>query len=699
MGVSIIDAQRDIILGVIRSTTQGQWKVLVLDDASKKLLDNVLHPDDILNESITNIEKIEDRRPKNPDVDAIYLITPQTHIVDCVMADLDRRRYRKTNLIWTSLLPPHMKERLDKSSVAREQITIFRVLNIDFFPRESHLVTFRDPWSFPILFHPACNNLIRQHMEDLAQKIVGVCVALGEFPDIRYYRPRSPTHEASVLCSHLARFVQEELNLYANFHKDFPPPSNRPRATLYITDRSMDVFAPLLHEFTYQAMAHDLLPIREGDKITYKTVVNQGTPKQEEKDYEISEKDRIWVENRHLHMKDTIEKLMGDFQKFIDENPHFTKESDPSGMNGLNTIKDMLAGLPQFEEMKGAYSLHLGMAQECMDLFQRHKLPDMASVEQILATGLDEDYKKPKHVTDQVVRTLDDDAIVLPDRLRLIALYLIYKDGLLPADLVKLLLHAQLPPQHAEMLHNLSLLGIRTSRNLKDSRPPPIPLFPQKPPPTLVQEEYALSRFETSLQRLLDNHTTNTVDAAVFPYIKPPIDLGDNDMGPAPTSLRSAKPTWAKAKSSTTEPRQRVIVFMAGGATYSESRVCYDMTRQSNKEVFLLTSHMLTPAFFIRQVGDLSTDKRKLGIPAEQPPKQAPAHLFERDEPPPAPRPVQAPLKPVAPVQPPTQAMGNMNLGSSQANGSGSATSGQNTSKLQKDPEKKKRHFFSSKRG
>ncbi|KAG9580027.1 hypothetical protein KCU97_g12190, partial [Aureobasidium melanogenum] len=55
MGVSIIDAQRDIILNVIRSTTQGQWKVLVLDDTSKKLLDNVLHPDDILNESITNV--------------------------------------------------------------------------------------------------------------------------------------------------------------------------------------------------------------------------------------------------------------------------------------------------------------------------------------------------------------------------------------------------------------------------------------------------------------------------------------------------------------------------------------------------------------------------------------------------------------------------------------------------------------------
>ena len=143
----------------------------------------------------------------------------------------------------------------------------------------------------------------------------------------------------------------------------------------------MDLFAPLLHEFTYQAMAHDLLPIKDGDKVTFRTVVNQDRPDQQEKDVEISEKDRIWVENRHRHMKDTIEKLMGDFQRFIDENPHFTKTDDNA--NSLNAIKDMLAGLPQFQEMKEAYSLHLSMAQECMNVFQRNKLPDLASVEQV----------------------------------------------------------------------------------------------------------------------------------------------------------------------------------------------------------------------------------------------------------------------------------------------------------------------------
>ena len=170
--------------------------------------------------------------------------------------------------------------------------------------------------------------------------------------------------------------------MYATYHQDFPPQSSRPRGVMYITDRSMDLMAPLIHDFTYQAMVHDLLPVKEGDKVTYRIKVNEGKSDQQDKDVELSEKDKIWTANRHRHMKDTIDKLMGDFQKFMDENPHFTKQ-DAEGSNSLNAIKDMLAGLPQFQEMKEAYSLHLTMAQESMNIFQRNKLADLASVEQV----------------------------------------------------------------------------------------------------------------------------------------------------------------------------------------------------------------------------------------------------------------------------------------------------------------------------
>ena len=129
---------------------------------------------------------------------------------------------------------------------------------------------------------------------------------------------------------------QEKLDMYAQYNQDFPPQSNRPRGALYITDRSMDLMAPFVHEFTYQAMAFDLLPIQDGEKVTFRTVVNEEEPGAEEKDMEISDKDKIWVENRHTHMKDTLQKLISDFQKFISDNPNFTNQDaqNVAGMNG-----------------------------------------------------------------------------------------------------------------------------------------------------------------------------------------------------------------------------------------------------------------------------------------------------------------------------------------------------------------------------
>ncbi|WEW57761.1 syntaxin binding protein 1 [Emydomyces testavorans] len=664
MDSSLIEVQRKIILDTVRYTAEREWKVLVVDERSRKLLNNAVKEDDILNANVTNIEQIEHRRPANQETDAVYVLSPLPHIVDCLMADLERRRYRRAFLVWTAKLDPQLRSRINGLSVAREMIADFRIVNIDYFPRESHLVILRDPWSFPTLYHPACNNLVRSHLEDLAQKIVSVCASLGEYPLIRYYRPKEPTHEASVLCSHLARFVQDELDAYAKFREDFPTPSARPRGVLYIVDRSMDLVAPLVHEFTYQAMAHDLLPIKEGEKVTYETTINAGQPNQEIKEMEISEHDSIWVENRHLHMKDLLGKLVDDFNQFIAKNPQF---ADNNSSANVNTIRDMLAGLSTFQEGKNSYTLHLNMAEECMRLFQERNLPEVASLEQSLATGLDEDYRKPKNLADQLVRLLDDERVQPHDRLRLIALYLLYRGGLLGGDIRKLLAHSQLPPQDGEVIYNFDLLGARVEKPLNDTKQPNQPLFVRKQPVQVSEDDTSLSRFEPNLKLMLQEQIRGALDTAIFPSTRPHMD-GENmsQDNVSQASLRSAKPTWARTRPSAAEPRQRIIVFMAGGATYSEVRSCYELSHAHNKDIYLVTSHMLTPRLFLRQVGDLSIDKRRLNLPADQAKPKAPSHLFERE---PAPKPQQSQQQqqppPVSqPLVPPTVGLGALTMSS-----------------------------------
>ena len=288
----------------------------------------------------------------------------------------------------------------------------------------------------------------------------------------------------------------------------------------------------------------------------------------------------------------------------------------------------------------------------------------------------------------------------------------------------KLLAHAQLPAQDGEVIHNLDLLGAHVSRSLKDTRPLAKPLFARKQTPqSPSEEEIGLSRYDPAIKPMLEEHIRGTLDQSTFPFTKPHLDAAEGLVGQgnvSQASLRSAKPTWARTRPSALEPRQRIVVFMAGGATYSESRACYQVSQLSNKDVFLATSHMLTPSLFLRQVGDLSVDKRRLDLPAERPKPQAPAHLFEREPPTPPQAYAKQQSMNYQQPQPSVAGLGAMNLNSNHANvntSSNGAVKGHllslappsvavqpPNSKLSKkekerDSEKrKKHHFFSSKK-
>lgn len=83
----------------------------------------------------------------------------------------------------------------------------------------------------------------------------------------------------------------------------------------------MDTMAPFLHEFTYQAMANDLLPIENGSKYTYKFQTAVGAF--EDKTATLSDADSVWTDVRHMHMREAIDKLMADFNQFMQDNAGF----------------------------------------------------------------------------------------------------------------------------------------------------------------------------------------------------------------------------------------------------------------------------------------------------------------------------------------------------------------------------------------
>jgi len=97
-----------------------------------------------------------------------------------------------------------------------------------------------------------------------------------------------------------------------------------------------------------------------------------------------------------------------------------------------------------------------------------------------------------------------------------------------------------------------------------------------------------------------DQHRSR-LDQNMFPYVKDapeaaPIQrsaspfLSPNARMQSSGSLRSARPTWHKAPSAratNTEGKQRMIIFIAGGVTYSEMRLAYTMGQSLGKDIYI----------------------------------------------------------------------------------------------------------------
>ncbi|KAF8587822.1 Sec1-like snare protein [Ramaria rubella] len=643
---SLITTVRNRFLDAIRSVNPpGRWKVLVVDEHAQKLLGSTLKQYDILEENVTLIESINNNRSPQQ-FEALYLLMPTTQNVDRIIADFSngRQQYLGAHVFFVEGLPENLVDRLVSSSV-EPYLKALKELYLNFWPIESQAFSLNTPAMFYSLFSPprsptAVRGARLRAEEDLrfvARCILNICVSLEEYPLVRYYLPshqkplgpfnlppesRVPPTEGSgrwrtnlargdaaraeadadstYLTKILAHMVQEELDEYKKATPDFPKSEGaRPRGVLFITDRTMDTFAPFLHEFTYQAMCNDLLPIDNGTKYRYKFQTALG--EFEDKVATLSDADSVWTDVRHMHMREAIDKLMADFNQFMQENAGFKGD----GVASLNDMKDMLAGLPQYQEMREKFSLHLNMAQECMSIFEQQKLPAAASVEQNCATGTTAEGKAPKHLVEEMVPLLDSNEIGNASKVRIIALYIQFREGVPDEDRRRLFQHARLSRSEQDAVNNLVHLGARVTRlpGDKDVRK----RLKQKP----GTDDYELSRYKPAIRTMLEDHVGSKLDPTMFPYVRDAPTATSSaaslrtTASPTPAgSLRSAKPSWHRVpqRGATAEIRQRLIVFVAGGMTYSEMRTAYQLSSSLGKDISIGSTHVLYPEAFMDEL-------------------------------------------------------------------------------------------------
>lgn len=90
-----------------------------------------------------------------------------------------------------------------------------------------------------------------------------------------------------------------------------------------ILDRSLDPAAPLLHEFTYQAMLNDLLSVQETENrvgIQYNYEFNQTDGSIGSQEVNLDEEDSVYKSVRHMHIAQCTDYLVEKFNEFLSEN-------------------------------------------------------------------------------------------------------------------------------------------------------------------------------------------------------------------------------------------------------------------------------------------------------------------------------------------------------------------------------------------
>jgi len=598
-------ARKRLIEDVIQTVQpESGWKVLIVDQDTLRIISVACRMYDIMEEGVTLVEKIDIKRQPLPKMDAIYLLSPKSTSIDALIKDFEdvkNPQYGTAHIFFTTRVDDKEITRIKREPNLVSRVKCLKELNMDFLAYEKQTFHFDSPGSFKLLFSPESNESGAEQRR-IASKLASVCATLKEYPIIRYSKHNS-------VSSTFATIVQDNLDILMRLSPEYAQSVNfSNRAILLISDRSQDVLAPLLHEFTYQAMIYDVLNI-ENDHYKFNAMTTGGENKT--KEVILGETDPLWATLRHMHVADTINWILDNFNTFIQENKA-TKLYKKSQVNDLREMSEAMKAMPQYQEMIGKYSLHINLTNHCMSIFQEKNLAKLAAVEQDMACGEDAEGKSVKNLLSSLPPLLTDSSVSLVDKLRLLMLYIVSQEGIKDSDRKRLMELASISNDDQGCISNLRFLGVTL---LKGAKAKKIQSKEKKKNKKQRSDAppYELSRYVPQFKIIGQELIDNTLPLEEFPFVKEDPNAVEN-VPSAKDDVKSlrkdkAQPKWAnkeKRKSEKTSSNgAKIIIFILGGMTHSEMRSAYELSKKSGREVIIGSNWISTPKEFVQNLRSL----------------------------------------------------------------------------------------------
>uniref|UniRef100_A0A4W5JCV9 Syntaxin binding protein 2 n=1 Tax=Hucho hucho TaxID=62062 RepID=A0A4W5JCV9_9TELE len=498
----------------------GEWKVLIVDHISMRILSSCCKMSDIMAEGVTIVEDINKRREPISSLEAIYLISPSKK-VRRVSPAIPPFTVINCHILYC-YCPDALFADIGRSRVSRV-IKTLKEINVAFLPYESQVFSLDDPSSLHLFYSPVGDGNKDRMMETLAEQIATLCNTLKEYPAIRY---RSGPEENA----RLAEEVYQRLNAHKADNPSMGEGPDKARSQLLIVDRGFDPISPILHELTFQAMVYDLLDIKQ-DIYKYQTT---GIGDSKEKEVLLDEDDELWIQLRHMHIADVTKKVTELLRVFCESKRMSTDKAN------IKDLSQMLKKMPQYQKELSLYSTHLHLAEACMKKFKA-SVDKLCEVEQV-----------------SVATRVPNGTLFS---------YIVHYFCIGEENLTKLIQHANVQA-NSNIITNLQHLGcpIIAGKTLPEKK-------------ERKESTYQLSRWTPTIKDVMENAIEDKLDRKQWPFISDPAPINTTQ-----TTVSSARfGQWHKNKSPT-EYRSgpRLIIFMIGGVSHSEMRSAYEVTRATD---------------------------------------------------------------------------------------------------------------------
>mmetsp|Transcript_40698 Transcript_40698/g.91494 ORF Transcript_40698/g.91494 Transcript_40698/m.91494 type:complete len:554 (-) Transcript_40698:218-1879(-) len=491
-------------------------KALILDSYTTQVVANVYSQTQVLEKEFYLVEQLGAVHEPMPHLKAAIFVRPSAENVTLLVRELSSPRFKEYHIFFSNVLSRGLLRRLadaDENELVKQVHEYFG----DFIPVNEDLFTLNLPGSLRLSCSEATESapLFSQSVEGILSMLLSLKV---EPSQIRYQGSSEVAHRVAIE-------VQRNVQADGIFHF-----TRQEGPMVLVLDRMDDPVTPLLSQWTYQAMVHELLGLNR-NRIQLKGA--PGIRKDLEEVVLSSTQDEFFARHRHSNYGDlgqAIKELLDNYQREAKMNEK------------LSSVEDMQAFMeryPAFRSKSHNVSKHVALMSELSRLIESCKLMDVSQLEQELACN-DDHTAQSRELFDKI----RGNSIKAADKLRLGLLYVLrYETQVDVSALKRELVDGGVPAAKVELVDALLKHGGKMKRA-----------------PGLYGDGSFMSRMAKNLQtgiagveNVYTQHVPlliNTLDSALKGKLKESTFPG---VGPIPASTPKS-----------------IIVFVVGGVTYEE---------------------------------------------------------------------------------------------------------------------------------